>query len=317
MSVFEKKNILNTREFSYLIVTAEEKNISRAAKRLHLSQPTLTRHIRALEDEYGVQLFMRTASGVELTPAGEVFLQHVRVIREQLEQARQAALRTVKETPEKLAIGVFGSGMFTIVPRVLSLFSAANPDVQMSLLNMPKAQQIEALHQGRIQVAFDRFFREEPGLQFELVCEEPLFLAIPAQHPLAGREAVHIEELRNVPMIGGYDWVGMPENFREAFTACGFEPRVVQKTSDVMTGVAMVGCGYGVTFAPASLRFLPIPNVVYRPLLADCKLNWNLQCAWRVNQNPQVLQRLLDAVRSFRSSFSQESQPAEPTLLSL
>lgn len=308
---------MNTREFSYLIVTAEEKNISRAAKRLHLSQPTLTRHIRGLEEEYGVLLFARTASGVELTPAGEVFLKHVHLIRDQLEQAREAALRTVKETAEKLDIGVFGSGMFTIVPRVLSLFSAANPDVQMSLLNMPKAFQIEALHQGRIQVAFDRFFKAEPGLQIELVCEEPLLLAIPVQHPLAGRDAVHLEELRNLPMIGGHDWAGVPENFREAFAACGFEPRVVQKASDVMTSVAMVGCGYGMTFAPASLQSLPIPNVVYRPLLADRKLTWNLECAYRVSQNPPVLQRLLNTVRSFRSSFCQEHQPAEPSLFSI
>lgn len=289
---------METRSLYYFIAVAEVKNIGRAAVRLHMTQPALTRQIKSLEEELGVPLFIRTASGVEMTPSGEALLQHARNIRTELELAKRNTHHANMDVRRRLDVGVFGSAIFNVIPQILNQFSKANPGVELVLHNARKDQQIEALRQGKILIAFDRFFPEEPDLVRNLVCIEHLVLALHRDHRLAIRQVVELSELCDEPLIGAH------EKARDAELSklFGFTPKVEQRVDDLLTALAMVGCGYGVTFAPISIQTLQVPNVVYRPIVGGLKFPFDLQCIYRKNEQSLLLHAMLETVHTFRES---------------
>ena len=138
---------MDLRHLKYFIAVAEELNIGRAALRLCISQPPLTRQIQQLEEELGVQLFIRTPRGVELTQAGEMFYEEASNIRSLVEQAIERTKRAVQGKLGRLDIGIFGTGTLGTIPKLLQLFRDTNPDVVVGLHTMSKAEQIEALRQ--------------------------------------------------------------------------------------------------------------------------------------------------------------------------
>ncbi len=140
---------MDLRHLRYFVAVAEEKNIGRAAVRLHISQPPLTRQIQQLEEDLGVQLFNRTPRGMELTPAGELLLDEARNIRSVVEQATERTQRAGQGKLGRLDIAVFGSGILDAIPKLLLTFSRAFPDVKVVLHNMNKEAQIQALRQKR------------------------------------------------------------------------------------------------------------------------------------------------------------------------
>ena len=299
---------MDTHSFNYFIVVAEEKNISRAAVRLHLSASALTRQMQSLEQEFGVELFSRTGSGVEPTPAGLALVEHARTFRSQLELARREILNAGRQLSGKVDIGVSGSVMFAIMPEIIKNFARAHPGAELVLHNQPGIQQIESLRQGRIIIGFDRCFSDEPDLSVELVCLESVIVVLHQDHPLARQQAIQFAELRGQALIGPHDSKSMLTGILGLFDRCGFEPRLVQRADDVVTAATMVGCGLGITLAPASLQSLPLPNVVYRPLLTDRELSWKVYCAYRRNDRSPALQAFLDCVRAYRLASPQ--QPA-------
>ena len=155
---------MDVRRLKYFIVTAEERSISRAAERLHITQPPLTRHIQSLEEELGALLFNRTSWGVELTQAGAALIEHAHNISAHIELATEQ-IRRVAAQAGRIDIGVFGSGMLGIIPRLLRAFSSTHPEVKIVLHNAPKERQIDALCQGRILAAFDRYIPEFPNIR--------------------------------------------------------------------------------------------------------------------------------------------------------
>ncbi|WP_319243334.1 LysR family transcriptional regulator [uncultured Propionivibrio sp.] len=289
---------MDVRRLKYFIVTAEERSISRAAERLHITQPPLTRHIQSLEEELGVLLFTRTSWGVELTQAGAALLKHAHNISAHIELATEQIRRVATGQAGRIDIGVFGSAMLSIIPKLLRSFSATHPDVKVVLHNTPKERQIGALHRGRILVAFDRYLPEFPNITSELVYREPLYVALNQNNPLAQQAEIRLDDLRNEPLIDEQD--------QSVFIACrnlfkrhSFEPIVAQKAGDLIAATIMVSGGFGTALVPESILNLQLPNVVFRPLATDVECLIDLHCAYRKDEDSRLLNDMLECVRAY------------------
>jgi DNA-binding transcriptional LysR family regulator len=298
---------MDLRQLRYFVAVAEERHMGRAAERLHLSQPPLSRQIQSLERELGVALFIRTARGVDLTDAGQALLQDARAIRLLAAQAGERAQRVGKGELGTLDVGVFGSSLLNVVPRLLARFSETHPEVDVNIVlhNAHKRQQIDALRQRRILIAFDRFLPDDPDLTIEVVTEEPLLVALNAAHPLAANKTIDMDQLRNELLLlpAGIDsHIG-----RKLLQLCkdhGFDPQVLPGGGDVITTVAMIAirADAGLSLIPGSMASLTMPNVAYRPLTARGKASVELHCLYRKDEQSPLLAALLRTVREYRQA---------------
>lgn len=297
---------MDIRTLGNFIVVAEEKNLRRAAIRLRITQPALSRQIQALEEDIGTQLFTRSANGMEITPAGESLLLHARSITSEVELAKRDVLRTTKERREQMDIGVSGSAMFNIIPEILEEFSKLHPYVDLVLHTARKEQQMQALRHGKILIAFERFLHEEADLACEEVLSEPMLLALHKDHPLANQQMIDLRTLRDELFIGGPVDKSGEDHF---FHTYGFRPRIEKRVNDLMSGLNLVGCGYGIFYAPPSMQSLQIRNVVYRPFLGGEKRVFTLHCLYCKNENSSLLHALLEVVRTYRTAHSAKITP--------
>ncbi|GHU26159.1 LysR family transcriptional regulator [Betaproteobacteria bacterium] len=288
---------METRSLNYFIAVAEEKNIGRAASRLHITQPALTRQIHALEDEVGVPLFTRTTTGMEITPAGTALLRHARTIQIELEQAKLNAKQAACQERVPFDIGVYGSAIFDAIPRILGEFSKRNPNVELRLHNVRKDQQVVLLRQGKIQIAFDRFLPQEPDFAYELVQSDRLHVALHRDHPLAAREIIDINELAGEPRVGASLDSEMVSKLAQIY---GGSPTPVSHRADnILTALVLVSCGLALTFAPPSIH---MPNVVYRPCSESPKFPFNLLCMYRKDDQSMLIRQMLETIRAFRAA---------------
>ncbi|MBS1191417.1 MAG: LysR family transcriptional regulator [Rhodocyclaceae bacterium] len=293
---------MDLRHLKYFIAVAEELNIGRAALRLHISQPPLTRQIQQLEEELGVQLLVRTPRGVELTQAGEMFLEEARNIRSLVEQAIERTKRAGQGKLGRLDIGIFGTGILSAIPQMLHLFRDTHPDVRVVVHTMTKDEQIEALRQRRIALGFNRILSPLPDIENELIIKEPLFLVVNANHPLSRQESVSFMELAKHPLV--LFPTGARPNFvdrvMELCANMGFTPEISQIVGDVVTGVALVAGGFGITLVPRSATTLNLPGVVYRPFFDSLSATIDLSCIYRKDDQSAILQAFLGVIRAFR-----------------
>ena len=291
------------RQLKYFIAVAEELNIGRAATRLHISQPPLTRQIQQLEEEFGAQLFLRTARGVELTQAGETFLRDARNIRDLMEQAGERAREAGQGKQGRMDIGIFGSGILDVIPKVLHAFRASHPNVRIALHTMSKKEQIEALRQHRISVGFNRMLAPLPDISSELVMIESIMVAVSERHPLAAKPAILLKELANQPLIL-FPSGARPSFIDKIWALCaaeGFEPQVAQEVGDAPTSVALVAAGFGLSLVPEAATSLSVPGVVYRRLANAPDAVIDLSCIYRTDDASPILQAFLQTIRDFRS----------------
>ena len=176
---------MDLRQMRYFLALAEERNFTRAAERLHMAQPPLTRQIRALEDELGATLFVRTNKGVDLTEAGQALFDEVPNLLSLAQRAKERTVAASQGLSGRLDVGIFGSGVLDVIPRILARFHAERPEVKIVLHNLTKTEQIEALRERRISVGFNRLVPPEDDLKVETILRESMTVALPAAHPLA------------------------------------------------------------------------------------------------------------------------------------
>ena len=294
---------MDLRHLKYFIAVAEELNIGRAALRLHISQPPLTRQIQQLEEELGVQLLIRTPRGVELTQAGEMFLEEARNIRSIVEQAIERTKRAGQGKLGRLDIGIFGTGILGAIPQLLHLFRYTHPDVRVVLHTMSKDEQIEALRQKRITIGFNRMIAPLPDMTNELIMREPLYLAINETHPLSQQQSVSIKELEKYPLVL-FPTGARPNFVDRVIELCrnmGFTPDISQIVGDAVTGVALVAGGFGISVVPQSAITLKLPGVVYRPFHDSLSATVDLSCIYRTEDQSAILQAFLGVIRTFRA----------------
>ncbi|MCB1001438.1 MAG: LysR family transcriptional regulator [Acidimicrobiales bacterium] len=291
---------MELRHLRYFVAVAEEQHLGRAAHRLHISQPPLTRQIHQLEHELGTTLFDRTSRGMELTDAGRVFLTDARHVLELADQATERVQRAGRGETGRIDVAVFGTGIFGAIPQLLRAYRRDHPDVRIVLHNMTKEEQLDALAQRRISLAFNRLVQPTPGVVSEVLLSEPLFVAAPSDHPLAARTAIAVAELEGVPLV--LFPTGLRPNFidraREMCLAAGFTPTVVAEVADVVHGIALVATGGGLGFVPRSATNLHLPGVVYRPLYDTPPPTVDLCGVYRDDDRSPLLAGLLSSMRN-------------------
>ncbi|MGB6099634.1 MAG: LysR substrate-binding domain-containing protein [Comamonas sp.] len=292
---------MDLRDMRHFLAVAEEGHIGRAAARLHLSQPPLTRHIQALEEKIGVPLFVRTPKGVTLTEAGRTLLEEVPNLLALTQQATERTRLAGQGLIGRLDVGLFGSGVLDVIPRMLARFHQARPEVKIVLHNLTKDRQLQALRERRITVGFNRLVPREPGISVETVLREPLVVAIAAAHPLAVRPSLRIPDLDGVPLIlyPNVPLRGLAQEVTDAFRAEGVGLRVEQEVEDVVTAVALVSAGFGAAITTQSAANLRLPGVIFRPLHSAWLQDLELSCLYRGGDASPALHAFLDVVRAF------------------
>lgn len=303
---------MDLRQLKYFLAVAEELNIGRAAIRLHISQPPLTRQIKALEDELGVDLFVRTVKGVELTQAGEMFKEEASNIRMLVEAGIDRVQRAGAGKLGRLDVAIFGSAIYDIIPKLLQEFRHRLPGVNVVLHTMTKNEQIEALRQRRITVGFNRMTPPEPDIGHELVTEEPLYAVLPLGHPEAAQAALPFDTLAQMPLVL-FPNVGRP-NFVDFVTDLwqrhGFEARIAQVVGDAVTGVALVARGFGASLIPESAaRALTIQGTVFLPLSGAPDARVDLCCLYRRTDPSPLLKAFLAVIDDFREGRLNDQPP--------
>lgn len=290
---------MELRHLRYFVTVAEELHFGRAAQKLHLSQPPLSMQIKALEQELGVQLLLRTQRRVELTAAGEVFLEEAREILARVEQARSAALRAARGEVGELTVGFVTIADYNLLPQALSQFRAQSPGIRLVLREATTDVQLRELSEGRMDVGFLLSPVKDERLDVLPLLREPLVAALPERHSLArGRGPLALRRLADAAFIlfPRHMAPGLYDDVVSFCRSAGFSPRVEQEAVQMQTIVSLVSAGLGVALIPASLRHLGRTGVVYRQLREVSPLT-EIALAWRARDARPTLQRFLAAVR--------------------
>ena len=305
---------MELRHLRYFVAVAEELHVGRAAARLHIAQPPLSRQIRDLERDVGAPLFARVPRGVELTPAGHAFLPEARLTLAQAERARRTAQRAARGEIGRLRVGFVEAAIESgVVPDVLGFFRMHLPDIGLSLFEMDAVQQGEALREGRIDLGIlhspppdaDRW------LHVESVYTDPLLAALPHAHRLAGRRRLAVCDFAAEPFVL-FPRPVAPALYDDIVARCraaGFSPRVVQEAAGWHTLAGLVGAGVGVTFAPRSLASVQRPEVVYRPV-RELAVEMRMSAAWKRGEHSAVRERFVTALRAVARSRARAGRTA-------
>ncbi|VDY03442.1 LysR family transcriptional regulator [Thiomonas sp. OC7] len=273
MAALYAKRIMELRQLRYFVTIAEQGSFSRAAERLHISQPPLSTQIKALEDEIGARLLERSNRGVALTAAGAAFFDDIRAVLAQFEHAVERARQTERGDAGTLSIGFVSIADFGILPPTLKSFRARYPQVDVQLHELTTDAQIRELRAAELDLSIGLAPVDEPGLTFTPLLQEPLMLAAPTAHPVLqeGSGAVDLRALAKEPFIVPPRNIG-PGLYDLTLSLCqaaGFAPRITQHARQMQTVIGLVSCGMGVALVPASLRQLKRPGVQYCPLLGQ------------------------------------------------
>lgn len=290
---------MELRHLRYFVAVAEELHFGRAAQRLNLSQPPLSRQIQRLEAELGVPLFDRGRHRVALTRAGVALLPEARRTLERADGVVRVAGRLRSGDAGHLRIGFVHSALYGAVPPLLRRFRERAPGVRLSIRELVTSELVDAVGEDRLDVAFVRPPVDE-GLAESTVEEEPLVAVLPDDHALAALPEIGLPALAAEPFVlfprplGEGLW----DVIVQACLAAGFTPVIAQESPQIHTIVGLVAAGVGVTLVPASVRRLALPGVRY-VALSHPPPTVRLAVIWEPNRAFPALERFL-AVASAR-----------------
>jgi DNA-binding transcriptional LysR family regulator len=272
------------------VAVAEELHFGRAATRMYMTQPPLSRQVQLLERGLGIQLLERNNRSVKLTAAGQGFLRDARHILAFSDQAADGARRLARGEAGSLTLGFTAVSAYQMIPQLLARAADELPGLQFTLKEMVSSAQLEALAAHRIDVGFARQINDRGALDARLISREPLVAVLPQAHPLAQKQAIAVRDLDQQPFVmyaadeGRYFY----DCIAGLFAMTGVTPRYVCHLGQTHTVVSMVKAGLGVAIVPQSAMQLHRDNLVYRPL-QDAELYAEMYMVSRQdNDNPAL-----------------------------
>jgi LysR family hca operon transcriptional activator len=302
---------LELRHLRYFVAVAEARSLKLAAEeKLHTTQPSLSRQIRDLEHEVGASLFLRSARGVELTPAGRVFLDHARVMLSQAETAVQSVRQISNPTKPYFSLGFMIGHDSTWLPKALQILHDELPNIHAVISTQNSPQLGAALSHGLIDVAFLRREDGGPGLEFSLLVEEPFEVFLPKDHPLASQARIGIQEIVGQTFLSisgtALSPLGRPPALRLAIDRYMKESGVNIRPShevDNLGGVmSLIASTRGIALLPVYAKvFLPA-SVTTRPL-DDTMPTIDLSVGYRKANGSPILKLFLSRLNELAPGF--------------
>ncbi|HBX55840.1 LysR family transcriptional regulator [Pseudomonas sp. UBA2684] len=278
---------------------ATELNFRRAAERLNMTQPPLSRQIQLLEHSLGVSLFNRSTRSVTLTAAGRAFFIEAQAVLEHAQNAASAALRIAQGDLGSVTIGFVASAVYDFLPHVVAQARSERPGINIALHEMNTVDQLEALRARRIDVGIVRAPMHQHGFNSECLVREPFVLALPSHHMLGQQTTLDISALDGQPFImyAHAAWQPFNELLTGMFRSARVTPDYVQFLGSTLTILALVNAGMGLALVPRSASMVQFEGVRYRPIGLPSGIQSELHLVCRDdNDNPAVL-LLRDAIR--------------------
>ncbi|MDG4859128.1 LysR substrate-binding domain-containing protein [Streptomyces sp. T-3] len=283
-------------QLTNFVAVAEELHFGRAAERLQMTQPPLSRQIQLLEGYLGVQLFDRTNRSVRMTPAGRAFLHEARRILRQAEQATLAVRQVSTGEAGSIAIGFTAASAYAMLDRLLDTARLAMPGVEIVLREMVTRDQFEALAESSLDLGLVRPPVTDPDLGSRTAAQERLVAALPAGHALAeGREPLDIAAFdgQDVLMYSPIEARYFHEQLISVFRAARIAPVFTQYLSQVHSILALVNGGWGIALVPETAASLRYAGVVFRDVRLAAPAPVELMLAWRRSNDNPALHALL------------------------
>ncbi len=264
---------IDLKQLKYFLAVAEEKSFSRAAERLHISQPPLSQQIMKLESELGVRLFARTTRTFELTVAGKALMSEASELLGKMRMTIDTIRQIDRGEVGRLRVGIVGSAMWGPIPSLLEEFQTKYPRVTWTLHELGPTLQYEALRAKQVDVGFwrepklDEDDLKQDNLRQELCFRENVCVAINEHHPLAKLDAIELTDIACEPMLSlALDKSAFPRYLIQCCVKAGFQPTIFQEASEPQTLLAMVGAGLGVALLPETTGRIGWPGVVFLPI---------------------------------------------------
>jgi LysR family hca operon transcriptional activator len=262
---------MELRHLRYFIAVAEEGSLTVAAeRRLHTSQPSLSRQIRDLEYQVGAQLLVRSARGIELTNAGRAFLDHARLALAQVDAAREAARRAARPFKPVFAVGFLSGQEVTWLAEASRVLAGDLQTIEMAVSSEHSPDLAEGLSTGRLDIAFMRAEPNRPELEYVTVAREPFIVVMPSDHRLTAHKKVDVHELAGEIFISGSDVAGPMRRAIEVYLASNdldIEP--AYRIHNLTMAMSLIASTRGVALLPAYAENLLPWSVTSRPLKGE------------------------------------------------
>ncbi|XBB67550.1 LysR substrate-binding domain-containing protein [Nocardioides sp. WV_118_6] len=287
---------MDLKQLRYFDAVAETCHFGQAAERLHLAQPALSQAIRRLEAELGVLLLARTTRQVALTPAGEFFHREVRRILGDLDASVLGARSIAEGSRGLLRVGFTGTSAFTQLARLSQMIRAALPGVVLEVqADLLTPAQVERLLDGRLDLGVLRGPVAEPGIETRTLLQEPLVLALPADHRLVPEPALEVVDVSADEFVAYADTrSAVNEAMLSSCRRAGFSPNITHRAPGTAALLALVAAHLGVALVPESVRSMQLKGVVFRDVAGAASIDLSL--AWRAGEPSALVTGALDVL---------------------
>lgn len=290
---------MELRHLRYFVAVAEEENVSRAALRLHVSQPALSRQIRDLEEDLGFPLLERSAKSVHLTGAGRAFLTETRAILQRVEEGVKTA-RAIALGGDELHVGYAMSPTVRLLPPALRAFQAGEPKVRVKLHDLSTEEMLAGLRTGKLQIAL--LVRSNPtmlrGLRTEKLASVAMCLAVAPNHPLAGMSRVRLAALSGYPLIAmsRKEYPDYEELLNAHFAKGKLKPHIAEEHDSIASLITAIESGNGVALVTESIACLSGPRLKLLPL-SPAPAPLTVVAAWPESGLSPAGERFLECAR--------------------
>jgi DNA-binding transcriptional LysR family regulator len=282
------------RQLRYFVTVAQELHFGRAAELLDITQPALSKQIRVLETELGIQLFTRTKRTVKLTKPGEVFLEQARQLLQQADKAIKLTQRTALGEVGRLIVGFTATATYTVLPVLIGRFRAIYPQIEVEMLELSTEAQVTALNRGEIDLGFLHPPIDSRGLELNPILAEEFVAVLPKQHHLASKKLLSLKDLAGESFILHPRSEGpfLYDGFLKLCYQAGFQPQIVKEVNAHQTRICLVAAGMGITFIPAGLQPSVNQDLVCKPT-ENLGMKLEFAAAWRSVVTAPVLQEFI------------------------
>lgn len=288
---------MDLRNLNYFQVLAEELHFGRAAERLNISQPPLSRTIKQLEEDFGVLLFERTKRKVLLTSAGEELLVQTKQMISQMASIKKRLRIVGKGESGNLRIGYVGAAMHSCLPSLLNIFHENHPEIDLNFEEQPNINLMQSLNNGTMDAAFVRTWLNPKNLEEKIILTESLAAVLPAKHNLSNQKLIEIKDLENENFISFARDCGPTifDSFLELCSASGFVPKIVHQATQLNSILRLVESGFGVSLLPVSIAENNNLNLKFIPLKKKIENIPLIMLYRKENANPSLM-HLLDSL---------------------